>query len=303
MEKKFKYRLKLRSKKEICPDCRKKTFVRFEDYQGNLLPEKYGRCDREDNCGYFVSPYQDGFGTGEYDPGFISYQTKPEIIIPPSFMDIGIALKSLELASNTNLNQFLKTHIDPETVDIVFNLYNVGGYNNEWSVFWYIDSNERVRSGKYIKYKENGKRYKSHESSISVMWEHAFKDKTGQRYPDFNFVQCFFGEHLLSSNPGMKIGIVESEKSAIISTMFIPDYLWLACGSKNGLGKEKCKVLQNRSVTLFPDLGATEEWRVKAKELGFNISNRLEELAKKFNIESGLDLADVLLDSNSLIRS
>lgn len=301
MEKKFKYTLKLKGKKEICPDCHKKTYVRFEDYQGNMLPDKYGRCDREDRCGYFLSPYHDGFGTGEFDPAFVSYKNTSQPNIPTSYMDIRITEQSLAKSPDTNLSRFLKSIIDPETVDLVFNLYYVGGFNSEWSVFWYIDIKGRVRSGKYMKYKENGRRYKSHESDISVLWEHSLKGNSGDRYPGFNFSQCFFGEHLLLSNPGMKIGIVESEKSAIISTMFIPEYLWLACGSKNGLGKEKCKVLENRSVTLFPDLGATEEWRLKAKEMGFNISNRLEELSKKYKIESGLDLADVLIESNNLI--
>lgn len=303
MKNKFKYRLKLKGKKEICPQCLKKTFVRFEDYNGNLIPEKYGRCDREDNCTYFLSPYQDGFDTGNFDPNFVIFTRKPEPVIKPSFMDIEITSKSLERADQTNLNKFLRNRIDPLSVDEIFRIYYTGGYNKDWTVFWYIDVNGRVRSGKYIKYKENGKRYKSHESSISIMWEHTFKDRFGARYPDFNFVQCFFGEHLLLSNPKMKVGIVESEKSALISSLFLPDYLWLACGSKNGLSKEKCEVLKNRSVTLFPDYGAESEWKAKAKDFGFNISNRLEQLAIKYNMEKGIDIADVLLDSNSLIRA
>lgn len=45
-------------KKEICPQCFsfKKTFVRYIDQTGELLPEIYGRCDREEKCGYHEKP-------------------------------------------------------------------------------------------------------------------------------------------------------------------------------------------------------------------------------------------------------
>lgn len=93
----------------------------------------------------------------------------------------------------------------------------------------------------------------------------------------------------------MPIAIVESEKTAIIASHFIDRYIWLACGGLGGLGHEKCQVLRNRSVTLFPDLGAYEKWREKANQLGFNISNHLEKIATPEQREQGLDLADFLI--------
>lgn len=45
------------SKKFLCPACQKKTFVLYvEAVTGEYLPEQYGRCDRESNCGYFQLP-------------------------------------------------------------------------------------------------------------------------------------------------------------------------------------------------------------------------------------------------------
>jgi hypothetical protein len=45
------------SKKFRCPDCQKKTFVLYVDaVTGNYLPEQYGKCDRESNCGFFQLP-------------------------------------------------------------------------------------------------------------------------------------------------------------------------------------------------------------------------------------------------------
>src|SRR5690554_1445403 len=51
------YSLEKGSKKHHCPDCNKKTFVLYIDTEtGDYLPEQYGRCDRENKCGYHSAP-------------------------------------------------------------------------------------------------------------------------------------------------------------------------------------------------------------------------------------------------------
>ena len=57
MTKQYKYKLDKSSKKFTCPNCNKKTLVRFV----NVHSEGYsdtedGRCDRESKCGYFKKP-------------------------------------------------------------------------------------------------------------------------------------------------------------------------------------------------------------------------------------------------------
>ena len=45
------------SNKHICPNCGKKTFVRYVDSEtGAYLGDLVGKCDREDKCGYHYSP-------------------------------------------------------------------------------------------------------------------------------------------------------------------------------------------------------------------------------------------------------
>lgn len=47
------------SRKYHCPDCGKKTFVRYVDtHTAKYLPEQYGRCDREIKCGLHNPPPQ-----------------------------------------------------------------------------------------------------------------------------------------------------------------------------------------------------------------------------------------------------
>jgi len=60
---------------------------------------------------------------------------------------------------------------------------------------------------------------------------------------------------------------VKSGKTAIIASVLMPAFTWLASGSLEDLGIEKCKVLQNRQVVLFPDVNAYRKWKTKAMEL------------------------------------
>lgn len=58
----YRYKLDESSRKFRCPKCNKKRFVRYVDRKtDDYLPIRYGRCDREVNCGYFLDPYDDGY--------------------------------------------------------------------------------------------------------------------------------------------------------------------------------------------------------------------------------------------------
>jgi hypothetical protein len=159
-------------------------------------------------------------------------------------------------------------------------------------VFWQVDITGRVRTGKIMLYDAvSGKRVKDRDKHIT--WAH-----TALRLPDFNLKQCFFGEHLLKDQQ-KPVAIVESEKTAVVASIYLPDYIWLACGGINNLNAERCRVLKDRKVMLFPDLGGYDKWSDKAKKLlhisHFNVSNLLERKATNEEKQQGLDLADYLL--------
>jgi len=70
MEQSSLYRLAKKSIKSDCPACgHKKKLSRFVKVAtGEVLPEIYGRCDRQNDCGYFFGPYQKGpDGRSYYD--------------------------------------------------------------------------------------------------------------------------------------------------------------------------------------------------------------------------------------------
>jgi hypothetical protein len=60
----FRYQLPKKAIKSDCPSCgptHRKTLSRYMDtHTGQLLPDAYGRCDRESNCGYHLNPYHKG---------------------------------------------------------------------------------------------------------------------------------------------------------------------------------------------------------------------------------------------------
>ncbi len=86
---------------------------------------------------------------------------------------------------------------------------------------------------------------------------------------------------------------------------FIPDYIWLATGGKNGcFNRDAMQVLQGRDVTLIPDLAATEQWKAKSSLLleickKVSVSDILERIATKEQRNQGLDIADFFLFSPS----
>jgi hypothetical protein len=70
-----------------------------------------------------------------------------------------------------------------------------------------------------------------------VNWLHkAFKE------PEFNLSQCLFGLHRITEDYQKTIAIVESEKTAIVMSILLPHYIWLATGSKGNFKFEMLKL-------------------------------------------------------------
>ncbi|WP_304632671.1 DUF6371 domain-containing protein, partial [uncultured Muribaculum sp.] len=172
------------------------------------------------------------------------------------------------------------------------------GTSKHWPgscVFWQTDINCDTRTGKVMLYDAaTGKRVK--EPFNHVTWVHSLL-----RLPDFNLRQCFFGEHLLPMNRGKPVAIVESEKTALVAAYYLPEYVWLATGGKNGcFNADAVRVLRGCQVILYPDIGATDQWRQKLRllrSLGIETSifNFLEDVATDDERTAGLDIADYLL--------
>lgn len=152
-----------------------------------------------------------------------------------------------------------------------------------------------VRTGKIMLYNpDTGKRIKTPYNHIT--WVHSL-----QKLPNFNLRQCFFGEYLLSQEIQKPVAIVESEKTALIASHYLPQYLWIATGGKNGCFRShNLTPLLKRQIVLFPDLGAADYWQEKLKmmrDIGLEVHlfDYLEKQAPPDDLRAGYDIADYLL--------
>ena len=286
----YRYRLDTSSKKFICPKCEKKTFVRFVETETlAYLSNDLGRCDRESNCGYFSRP------TGM----LMSKNEKPLLVsLPTSFHGLELVEKSMMINLENNFVQFLKTIFSEAEVNEAVRKYLICN-SKRWSgatVFWQIDNNERVHAGKILAYnQETGKRTKSNEGKALIDWVHSILKRKGI-VNEFNLRQCLFGLHLIKETEGNVIGLVESEKTAVLMSLFKPEYIWMATGSKGGFKYEFLKPIQQYKIVAFPDKSEYNDWLIRAKQLnGFNFNIVVSEWLEQSNYKDGTDLADVLI--------
>lgn len=291
--KNYRYSLDKSSKKYICPECGRKTFVLYVDnHTGSPLHSTAGKCDRADNCGYHYPPKE--YFTDNRIP--FSSNTKyaprprPQPKPQPSFINIGVMKKSLSNYEKNKFVQWLIGIVGEKQASEAIGRYFVGTLLNGGTCFWQIDLQGKVRTGKIIMYGEDGHRRK--DVTPPVQWVHS------PLKPNFILSQCFFGEHLLY-DATKKVAVVESEKTAVIASIYLPDMIWLACGGSEGLSSDRCSVLRGRNVVLFPDSGQYDKWSAKAKELSrictASVSSLIEQQATEQERGAGFDIADYLI--------
>ncbi|MEM9981833.1 MAG: DUF6371 domain-containing protein, partial [Bacteroidota bacterium] len=269
MNTEYRYTLEKGSKKYHCPRCGKKRFVRYVDAEtGQYLPEKYGRCDRENKCSHHVNPYEDGYAKAiwEQKEGY-NKEWKLKRPAPKkkrldqlkmAYIPTEIFKNSLKGYEANHFIQFLINLFGNEITDELISRYFIAS-SKHWkgaTVFWQIDTQGKIRTGKIMLYNPTtGKRIKEH-----IHWAHK-----ALKQPKFELEQCLFGEHLLIDTT-RPVAIVESEKTAIIASIYLPEFIWLASGGLS-FNINRCNVLKERTVILFPDLNGFEKWSNKAEEL------------------------------------
>lgn len=319
----YKYSLRKGSQKEICPECGLKRFVPYVDtVTGDLLDPSVGRCDRENNCQYHLTPKQ-FFKQNDDIRNYNKKNRKPQRLHTqlkePEFIDYNDLLISMKQYNKNSLSQFLHTFFDEivgvEEVDDILKLYCVGtsAKFGKSPIFWLIDSNGRIRDGKIMGYNsETGKRIKEPFNQITNV--HSVLEEKYQG----NFKPCYFGSHILATEDKLKnlpIWLFESEKTALIVALaMVWGGTWLgvpiATSGADGFNptlseiKEpfnKYRILKNKTVVLFPDNGMFDKWEVRGKHLyGYSnevwISTAMERELHPVKIECEFDEGDGLDD-------
>lgn len=290
-----------------CPACGKSCcFTRYLDNDtGELLPDEYGRCDREANCGYHLSPYEKDAGGLSYawqvrldERQAIPMPTGPRrpsratpkptaarratvLSIPPD-----IFTATLGSYERNNLAHLLRQHFGWGVADELLARFRLGTsvYWPGACVFWLIDEQGRTRGGQVVLYDETGHTVKQQRPDSTLYrctrWAHtalayAYRQRgipppvwLSEYEQHGQKSPCLFGLPQLATAPaGQPVALVESAKTAMLATPYFPQYTWLATMGLSYLTPERLAPLRGHRVVLFPDAGALAAWQVRVNEL------------------------------------
>ena len=178
-----------------CPSCqqRDKTFSLYIDTEtGEHIHPTVGRCNRESNCGHHYTPKQylqdnnisfDKPQPKAYKPRLVTPKQKPV-----SFIPVEVFKASLKAHETNHFVQFLINLFGVEVARQLISRYFIATskYWNGATVFWQIDTQGKVRTGKIMLYSPTtGKRVKVPYNHIN--WVHK-----AIKQPEFALKQCLF---------------------------------------------------------------------------------------------------------------
>ena len=235
----------------------------------------------------------------------------------------------------SHLATWLRTQFPRDAVAAALKRYRVGGTPDGATLWWQIDTQGRVHTGKAMLYNPlTGHRVK--EQGFPVNWAHRMR-LYGEP-SELVVPQCLFGEHLInvdvnandnrhpedihrgaqssfSSSSSLALQaatpplvmLVESEKTALIMSLVCPDRVWLATGGKQGFKEQMLAPLIGLEVAVYPDADALRDWYARIVEMNRTLGTRLHIPTWYYNlmdhpeaIARGLDLADILMEGGGL---
>lgn len=193
----------------------------------------------------------------------------------------------------------------------VATLYGLCTYTGGRALFVYVDTLGRIRTAKAMPYNPTtGKRIKKKDGGIYPDAEYIHPKEHPDGRP-WNYVACFFGEHLLNRYPTLPVWIFESEKTAMVATVWqflMFGELRVVCLAVGGGGLspsdlEKWRPLQGKNVQVWPDNapdgGPLHRWTEAAELLtknGFSVvvNGKLQRLSTPEDQKAKIDFADVV---------
>lgn len=284
--KEYKWSLRKGGKKERCPQCGKMRFVPFVlTADPNVKAgEEYGRCDREQSCGYFR--YPGGEVKADTDREYIPEPPKEPILLPAGYTERDYVsrdnslLRAYESLVGGNLHMVMERYFC--------------GTGSHGECIYYQHDGTHVRTAKAILYGKDGHRLKMEDGGLPVWWLHkspALRQYTAGR----ELKQCFFGQHLLRLYQKAKVYVVEAEKTAVMMAATDKDgkgRLWIACGGSQMLkGAIDLSPLIGRDVYLVPDDGQYWNWKRTADVYGWQCVD-IEPLKRYHSLPAGCDIWD-----------
>ena len=335
---KYKIMLRKGSKKDFCPKCDRKSFKPYVWADTcEVINPNLGHCDHEISCGRFdtlqaVWDYIKGKNIDVSQHKEIEVKQLPTYTFPTDVLErlsknpltdeltIGIRTKLGKRADevfneysviNTGADLFHRTETTKGKSDMEANDTYKSRCFDGFTGFVYLDKSDKCRGVKVMQYNKDLHRMKYKNGNGIVDWLHRWNDSTDKTMinEDTNeFHECYFGENLLKHGKYKAVGIVESEKTALIGRICCPDILFVAVG---GIGKVKYDKfadlgLQRAKVIFYPDAPkeAENEPKNKPKSWGQFVADwqklapnwQISKVATE-NLKNGQDIADILLEN------
>ena len=189
------------------------------------------------------------------------------------------------------MNDFFRYLVRTFGKDTAFELqsnYNIGTTKTGGTIFWQQDKSGKFRTGKVINYKPDG-----HRDKDKFSW---FVHKKIRE--DFNYQQCFFGLHLVSVEK--PIALCESEKTAVMMSVYEPQFTWIASGGSEMLNDIRLAELP-RLDKVFADNGQFEKWAKATRNFeGRQMDVTVDQAVESGLIEKGSDILDLYQLKNNL---
>ena len=184
--------------RHTCPNCGdKRSFAYYVDEENTPLHPSVGRCNHESSCGYHYTPkqyFQDhpecrtsndsSFDGVKRIEKYKDAPTKPSK--PTAIGDIPIHYVEKSKSVQSNFFRFLSTLLGnyygskyQEVLKRLLDEYRLGATRDGSVIFWQIDKNGKVRTGKVMQYNpEDGHRIK--EQGAAINWIHSILKKQNE---------------------------------------------------------------------------------------------------------------------------
>lgn len=190
--------------------------------------------------------------------------SRPTAVYTPTYHFIEPDIIKLLKGNRNTFVDFLHTIFDSPKVAAAVERYCIGGDSSGRTIFPNLDQEGRCVGGAVIPYLANGHRDKSKGAS-NIHAELRRKDKTLPTQGD----QVLFGSHLLPLYPSASVGVVESQKSAVILSVIYPNLIWLATAGMTNFNERLLAPIYDRNVVAYSDFNGVQEWTERAKQLPF----------------------------------
>lgn len=297
-----------RTEKADCPACRSRgRFVRYWDNRLSTWADgRFGVCDRVNSCGYHCEPWKENQHTGGY---YLKPTPAPAPAAKPLQVET-IPLDSLyweqrNAAHPHTLGAWLAGLFGADVAASVLMEYCVTSTEDGRTVYWQRDGAGAFTTARVIAYQPNGHRDKAKPE----YWAHNVAARRGIVPRDYQPNKHLFGVHLLK--PQCKVGIVESEKSALLAACYARRYggfngfVFVATGGSNFIETTTANdggLLAGCDVVLFPDSDtAGRKWIEKARAHGWKVNDTAHrhDPAANGGDGSGYDFGDLIFDTVS----